>query len=80
VKTQFGYHIIQVEEKRKRPVASFEEAKPFLEAQLRQFALAEIVGEWRKKAKIELFDINGEAVPAVEAAQEESTGEESVAE
>jgi peptidyl-prolyl cis-trans isomerase C len=62
VKSEFGYHIIQLEELRKRPPAEFEQARPFLEAQLRQQILNEIVQKWRDDAKIERFDINGEPI------------------
>lgn len=75
VKTDFGYHIIQTEEKRKRQPATYEEAKPFLEAQLRRQILDEIVQDWRSAQTIETFDINGEsngesAKPAEPAAGE----------
>lgn len=62
VKTEFGYHVIQVEEKRKRPPVEFEKAKPFLQGQLNQTALSEIVEEWREKADVTRFDINGNPV------------------
>lgn len=62
VETQFGFHVIQTLEKRKRPPATLEQATPFLESQLRQLALNELIQEWRNKAKVERFDINGEAV------------------
>lgn len=62
VKTQFGYHIIKVDDKRMRPPADYESAKPFLEAQLRREILDEMVKTWRDAAKIERFDINGKAI------------------
>ncbi|MCC7304646.1 MAG: peptidylprolyl isomerase [Alphaproteobacteria bacterium] len=62
VKTQFGYHIIKAEDKRQRPPATFEEAKPLLEAQVRRDILENIVKEWREKAKVETFDINGDKI------------------
>lgn len=62
VKSQYGFHIIKVEERRKRPPAEFEQAKPFLEGQLRQIITTEIVQGWRKEAGVELFDINGDAI------------------
>lgn len=62
VKTEFGYHVIKSEEKRKRPPAAFEDIKPFLEAQLRQQILGETLERWRKEAEIKRFDINGDAV------------------
>ncbi len=62
VKSQFGYHIIKVEDKRIRPPAEFEAAKPFLEAQLRRLFLDQVVKDWRAKAGVERFDINGESL------------------
>lgn len=62
VKTQFGWHVISVEDRRQRPEPEFEKVKPQLEAQLRQQTLAELVDGWKKDAKIEKFDINGEKV------------------
>lgn len=72
VKSDFGYHIIKVEDKRKRPPAEFEVAKPYLEAQLRRVVLDELIQEWREAAKIERFDINGDPI-------EPSAGEETPA-
>lgn len=60
--TDFGYHIIEVQEKRKRPPASFEDIKPFIEAQLRRQVLDEIIQAWRSEKDIERFDINGDAI------------------
>lgn len=62
VKSQFGYHVIKVQEERMRPPVSFEEAKPSIEAQLRDAVLDEVLREWRKDIKVEKFDINGEAI------------------
>ncbi len=62
VKTQFGFHVISVEERRSRPEPEFEAVKPQLEAQLRQQVLNDLVAGWQKDAKIKKFDINGEKV------------------
>ncbi len=62
VKTQFGWHVIKVDEKRKRPEPEFEAVKPQLEAQLRQKILADLLDQWQKEAKIKKFDINGEPI------------------
>lgn len=62
VKSDFGYHVIQVLEKRQRPPAEYEKAKPYLVAQLRGKVLGDIVEKWRDEAKIEIFDINGKPV------------------
>jgi peptidyl-prolyl cis-trans isomerase C len=71
VKTQFGFHIIKVDEKRKRAPADFETAKPFLEAQLRQIVLEEILNDWRDDFKVERFDINGKVSQTEPAAGQE---------
>jgi len=60
VKTQFGWHIISVEERRQRPEPDFETVKPQLETQLRQQVLNDLIAGWQKEAKIKKYDINGE--------------------
>jgi len=67
VETEFGYHVIMVEEKRMRPVPSLEEAAPFLEAQLRRVFLDRIVQEWRADHEIKRLDINGKEASAAPA-------------
>ncbi len=59
VKTQFGYHVIMLEDIRKRPKPTMEQLKPALEAELRRELLTGMMQDWRKGAKIEQFDING---------------------
>jgi peptidyl-prolyl cis-trans isomerase C len=53
VKTQFGWHIIKVEDKRKRDVPSFDQVKPQLESYLVRKAQADYVSKLRESAKIE---------------------------
>ena len=59
VKTQFGWHVIKVIDKRERPKPSLEQMTPVLQAELRRTALEDLLKGWRKNAKIEQFDING---------------------
>ncbi len=59
VKTQFGYHVIKLEDIRDRPKPTMEQVKPALEADIRREILTELLQDWRKNAKIEQFDING---------------------
>lgn len=73
VKSEFGFHVIKVEERRQRPPATFEQAKPFLAGQLRNAVTNEIVAKWREEAGVEIFDINGDAIEP--AAGEEAEGE-----
>ncbi len=61
VQTQFGYHIIKIEDRRSVEAESFEDMKPSLEAALRTKVLQELLGNWRSEAKVELYNINGEA-------------------
>ena len=53
VKTQFGWHVIKVEDKRAKPVPKFEEVKPQIEQYVTRKAQAELVTKLRAEAKIE---------------------------
>lgn len=68
VKSEFGYHIIKVQEKRKRPPAAYEEAKPYIEQELRRKAVEGVIAELRRSAVIERFDENGNPLPQQEPA------------
>lgn len=56
VKTQFGWHVIKVDEKRVRPVPSFDDVKEQVENYLRRKALQDTILALRAKAKIERVD------------------------
>ncbi|MBU0623036.1 MAG: peptidylprolyl isomerase [Gammaproteobacteria bacterium] len=53
VQTQFGWHIIKLEDTRELKVPSFDEIKPNLEKRLQQQALQKAIEELRGKARIE---------------------------
>jgi len=53
VKTQFGWHVIKVEDKRAKAVPKFEEVKPQIESYVTRKAQAELVTKLRVEAKIE---------------------------
>ena len=53
VKTQFGWHIIKVEERRKSEPPSFDQMAAELRRDMNQKAYQSIIDEQRKKAKIE---------------------------
>lgn len=59
VKTQFGYHVIRVDDKRDRKPPSLEDAKPYIEANMRQTILNEILQEWQQDMEIKRMDVNG---------------------
>src|ERR1700693_6500043 len=56
VKTQFGWHIIKVEDKRMRPVPELDAIKEQIDAYLVRRAQSEYVGKLRQTAKIERLD------------------------
>ena len=68
VKSQFGWHIIKVEEKRDRKAPAFDEVK----AQVSQFvvrkAQADYVTKLRAAAKIERLDVKADAPAAADKA------------
>ncbi len=61
VQTQFGWHVIKVEERRAGSVPSFEESRQKLSGEMTQRVITEAVGSLRKDAKIETFGLDGGA-------------------
>ena len=61
VKTQFGWHVIKLEERRAGSVPSFEESRAKLSGEMTQRVIAEAVGSFRKGAAIETFGLDGGA-------------------
>ena len=53
VKSQFGWHVIKVDDIRDMKVPSFEEIKPQLQQRLQQQSIKQSIDELRAKAKIE---------------------------
>jgi peptidyl-prolyl cis-trans isomerase C len=67
VKTQFGWHIIKVEDKRTKPFPPFDQVKPQVLRYVIQKAQSDMVTKLRADAKIERFDATpkgSEAAPA----------------
>src|SRR5271169_592508 len=56
VKTQFGWHVIKVEEKRDRKAPDFDQVKSQIETYVARKAQADYVGKLRDAAKIERMD------------------------
>jgi peptidyl-prolyl cis-trans isomerase C len=71
VKTQFGYHVIKVEDRRKAPPPAFEELADQLREEMAREAVTAQLDQLRSGAKIEKFNMDGskvEAAPAKPAA------------
>jgi peptidyl-prolyl cis-trans isomerase C len=56
VKTQFGWHVIKVEEKRTKPIPPFEEMKEQVDQYLTRKTQQEVVLKLRQSAKVERLD------------------------
>ncbi len=56
VKTQFGWHIIKLEDKRAKQPPEFDQVKDQIEAFLARKAQSEFIGQLRQTAKIERLD------------------------
>src|SRR5215470_2145862 len=56
VKSQFGWHVIKVEEKRNRKAPDFEQVKAQIETYVTRKAQADYVGKLREAAKVERMD------------------------
>jgi peptidyl-prolyl cis-trans isomerase C len=53
VQTQFGWHVIRLDDERKAEFPSFDEAKVQIQQEMRQQQVRKIIGDLRTKAKIE---------------------------
>ena len=56
VKTQFGWHVIKVEDKRMKQPPEFEKVKDQIEAYLARKAQSDFIAKLRQSAKVERFD------------------------
>lgn len=69
VQTQFGWHVIKVEDRRQRVKPTFEQMKEGLAQQLRQSVTQGVVQGLRENAEITLFAFDGSAIDAAPAAE-----------
>lgn len=53
VKTQFGWHVIKMDDERNLKMPSFEELKPQIQQRLQQQQIQDMIADLRSKAKIE---------------------------
>ena len=64
VKTQFGYHVILLEDTRTRQAPTFEQVKPQLAKQMQEQNLKKLIDDMMAKAKIEITAAPAAAAPA----------------
>jgi peptidyl-prolyl cis-trans isomerase C len=64
VKTQFGWHVIKVEEKRTKPIPSFEEMREQVDQYLTRKAQQDLILKLREGAKVERTDAAPPVAPA----------------
>ena len=70
VKSQFGWHIIKVEEKRNRTAPPFDQVKSQIETYVTRKAQADYVAKLREAAKVERMDKPAEPAAKPEAAKD----------
>lgn len=63
VKTQFGWHVIKVEDRRMSTAPAFEQVQPMLREQLAEETADHLLSEMRGKAKVKRFDPEGKPLP-----------------
>src|ERR1700729_69608 len=79
VKSQFGWHIIKVEEKRNRKAPDFEQVKGQIETYVTRKAQADYVAKLREAAKVERMDQPDDAAKPAEAAKPEAAKDSKMA-
>ncbi len=74
VKSQFGWHVIKVEEKRNRKPPDFDQVKTQIDNYITRKAQADVVTKMRAEAKIERLDQPADAAkPDAPAATKDAT-------
>jgi peptidyl-prolyl cis-trans isomerase C len=63
VKSQFGYHIIKLEERRTQPAPTLESQKEGIRGELSEEKVQELVKTLRADAKVELLGPDGKPLP-----------------
>jgi peptidyl-prolyl cis-trans isomerase C len=63
VKSQFGFHVIKLEDRRMAAPPTFEQAKPAIREQLAEETAQKVVMDARAKAKVKRFDADGKPLP-----------------
>lgn len=67
VKSEFGWHVIRVDDQREKPAPTRAEAEPQLRQQVAEETVTALLDELRGQSKIELFQPDGSPRPAAAA-------------
>jgi peptidyl-prolyl cis-trans isomerase C len=79
VKSQFGWHVIKVEEKRNRQAPPMDQVKGQIETYVTRKAQADYVGKLREAAKVERMDKPADAAAKPEAAKDPAKSDSKMA-
>jgi len=71
VQTQFGWHLIKVEDRRSQDPPSLDEMREQFKEEMTRDIVNELLADLQAKAEIEKFDIDGNPLPAEDAAAEQ---------
>jgi len=63
IKTQFGYHIIVLDDKRQKDVPPLDQIKPMLKQQMQQDAIKKMLEDLRAKAKVDITPVANATTP-----------------
>ena len=74
VKTQFGWHVIKVEDKRRKEPKSFDEMKPQLRQQLRRQVTQTVLDDMRKGENVKTFPERAPGVSSGGSGQSSGSG------
>jgi len=64
IKTQFGFHVIKVEDRRQAPPPTFEELSEQIREEMGREAVGHMLDQLRANAKIEKFNMDGSKIEA----------------
>ncbi len=63
VKTQFGYHVVKLNDRRMSPAPDFATMEPQLKTKLQRDAFEKLIAAMKNEASIEMFDMKGNKLP-----------------
>lgn len=72
VKTQFGWHVIKIADRRVRPTPELKELRPVLESEVRRQNMEKLMKDLRAGATVELFDATGKPVSGAAPTESEA--------